>query len=353
MGIEPKHSTAKLHTNSGVQHTAGTSERRLLELAWSFAGPLIIETSLRLGVFEALKNGSRTVEEVARATGASPRGVRVLADALVGLQLIDRRGARYRLTEDSAEMLVRDARRFRGDFFRYLSDEVVPCWLRLTDTVRTGIPARRVNTEAGGTRFFREFVESLFALRIDAARVLASTLQVERMRGPVSVLDVGAGSAVWSIALAQRSSNVRVTAVDWKGLLPVARRMTQREGVADRYRFVPGDIAAAKFGSGHQIAVLGHILHSEGGMRSKRLLRKVHRALAPGGRVAIAEFLIDDSRRGPLVSLAFAVNMLLYTDAGSAFTFREIASWLREAGFTGVRKVQAPAPSPLIVARRK
>jgi hypothetical protein len=50
--------------------------------------------------------------------------------------------------------------------------------------------------------------------------------------------------------------------------------------------------------------------------------------------------------------LIFAVNMLLHTDAGDAFTFAEIGSWLAEAGFKDVRRLEAPAPSPLILATK-
>ena len=72
----------------------------------------------------------------------------------------------------------------------------------------------------------------------------------------------------------------------------------------------------ADFGDGHQVATLGQILHSEGVERSRALLRRTHAALAPGGTLAIAEFLVDADRRGPMSALIFAVNMLVNTEAG-------------------------------------
>jgi hypothetical protein len=44
--------------------------------------------------------------------------------------------------------------------------------------------------------------------------------------------------------------------------------------------------------------------------------------------------------------------MLLHTTAGDTFTFAEIAAWLREAGFVNPRLLEAPAPSPLVLATR-
>ena len=143
-----------------------------------------------------------------------------------------------------------------------------------------------------------------------------------------------------------------MTAVDWPGVLDVTRKVATRLGVAGRFSFVAGDLATADFGRGHHIATLGHILHSEGERRGRALLKKTFKALAKGGTIAIAEFLVDDARTGPPVSLIFAVNMLVNTDEGDTWSFDEIAGWLREAGFRDPRTIEAPGPSPLILATK-
>jgi hypothetical protein len=144
-----------------------------------------------------------------------------------------------------------------------------------------------------------------------------------------------------------------VTAVDWDGVLPVTKRVAARHGVADRFAFVAGDLDSAAFGTGHQVATLGHILHSEGIERSKALLKKTFSALAPGGTIAIAEWLVAEDRNGPTPGLIFAVNMLVNTDHGDTFSFGEIARWLVAAGFTNPRLMEdLPCPSPLILANK-
>jgi len=93
-------------------------------------------------------------------------------------------------------------------------------------------------------------------------------------------------------------------------------------------------------------------LHSEGEERSRSLLKKTFRALKSGGTIAIAEWLVNDERTQPLPPLMFAVQMLVNTENGDTFTFNEIKSWLEKAGFKKVRKVEAPRPSPLILATK-
>jgi hypothetical protein len=128
--------------------------------------------------------------------------------------------------------------------------------------------------------------------------------------------------------------------------------MVARFGLSDRFSFREGDLDEADFGSGYTVATLGHILHSEGEERSKSLLKKTFHALASGGTIAIAEFLVNADRTGPMNGLSFAINMLVNTDCGGTFSFEEIGAWLGEAGFVNARTLATHGPSPLILATK-
>jgi ubiquinone/menaquinone biosynthesis C-methylase UbiE len=242
---------------------------------------------------------------------------------------------------------------YQGKFLEHISGQLIPRWLTLSETVRTGKPASSaVEQEEGGAEFFEQFVESLFPMSYMATQAVGEHLGLPAATAEVRVLDVAAGSGVWGIGLAQMSPHVRVTAQDWARVLGVTQRMAQRTGVSDRMTFLAGDLHDVDFGGGFDVATLGHILHSEGVEGSRRLLKKVFDALSPGGTIVIGEFVVDDDRRGPPGPLIFAVNMLVNTERGDAFTFSQIRAWLEEAGFGKIRQLEAPAPSPLILATK-
>jgi SAM-dependent methyltransferase len=271
---------------------------------------------------------------------------------LVGFELLTRDDdGRYALTPESDTFLVSFKLSFMGGIFRHMSSQLLPNWLHLSDIVGSGKPATAVNSAAEGASFFAKFVEDI-PLSYPSARMLADALNLAAATGPVSVLDLASGSGVWGIALAQDSPHVTVCAVDWPDVLPVTRRVAEQFGVGPQFTMVGGDLLQADFGNSHQVATLGHILHSDGIERSRALLRRTHAALAPGGTIAIAEFLVDADRRGPLNGLIFAVNMLVNTESGNTYSFDEIAGWLTEAGFTNPRQLPGPGPSPLILATR-
>jgi len=326
---------------------------RLMQFGFAYAPPLIIGAAVSNKVFDSLASGAKTVAQLSKETGAPARGLRVIMNALVGLELLKKdRREKYSLTPESTAFLLSNKPSTQAGFFGTILPQLISRWLRLADVVRDGQPAVAVNQETEGTEFFSQLVENIIPMSYPSAQALGDHLKVSKAKNDIRVLDLAAGSGIWGIALAQKSPRVRVTAVDWAGMIPTTKRITRKFGVADRFQFIEGDLLEANFGTGYNIATLGHILHSEGEERSRQLLKKTFRALKSGGTIAIAEWLVNDERTEPLPSLMFAVQMLVNTEKGDTFSFNEIKTWLEEAGFKKVCKLEAPGPSPLILARK-
>lgn len=323
-----------------------------MQLAWGCLPTLIIQAALRHRVFDVLDGTARDLAELSRETGASVRGLRAVANALVGLGLLAKEGERYQLTDESRTFLVKGKPGYHGGLFGHVCTQLLPKWMQLEEVVRTGNPAAAATQRQNAAAYFAAFVESLFPLSYPAARKLGEHLGVSSAAAPFSILDVGAGSGVWGIALAEQSAPARVWAVDWPEVLEITRATAERHGLADRFTLSPGDLLEADFGAGHRIATVGHILHGQGADCNRRLLERIFAALAPGGTVAIMEFLPNDDRTGPPPPLLFAVNMLVHTPEGDTFTFAEIGAWLRETGFVNPRLLDVPAVSPLILATK-
>jgi len=336
-----------------IPGAAPVTPERILQFAWGYVPPLVLEAAIRHRVFDLLDGGPRTIAEIHKETGASERGLSAIMNVLVGLNFLgkDKQGS-FSLTPESAAFLVSTKPGFQGGLIRHTSGQLIPKWLHLNEVVETGQPVAAVNEEGTGAGFFQVFVNDIFPMSFPAAQTLARHLHGNGAGSPVRVLDLAAGSGVWGIAMAQGSQQVRVTAVDWPEVIPVTRKTVAGFGLADRFSFLGGDLLKIDFGSDHTVATLGHILHSEGRERSRALLAKTFHALAPGGTIAIAEFLVNPDRTGPLNGLFFAVNMLVNTDSGDTYSFEEISGWLEDAGFIHARTLESPGPSPLILATK-
>jgi ubiquinone/menaquinone biosynthesis C-methylase UbiE len=329
---------------------------RILQIVSGYQPLYVLATALDLKLFSAIAKGSVTRRALATATGSSERGLERLLDALAALELLTREGfgeeARYGLTPEAHSYLLEEQPSYLGGYVRFAAYRLSEQWRGLTECVRTGEPITSLDKPEEGTAFWDELVDLLFPwnypLACIAGREVARGLSTTAPR----LLDVAAGSGVWGIAAAQANPGLSVVAFDLQGVLSHARRNVERFRLGERFEFREGNIRQDSLGEAEfDAAVLGQICHSEGEVHSRRLFEKVARALKPGGTIVIADMLAAEDRSGPLFTLMYALTMLISTTDGNTFKLSEYDTWLRAAGFTNVRLLEAMGQTLLLATR--
>ncbi len=327
------------------------ARERLQQLTFSFAPTRVLMTALQLDLFSHIAAGHRTAADIARAAGANERGTRMVLDALAGLELLTKGGGQYELTPVARQYLARGSSDYMGSMLE--SERLWEAWAHLTEVVKSGKPFRNVTEQKDAEDFFKILVRSLHVTNRPLAQRATEALGAGTTRRGLRVLDIGCGSGVWGISIAEADEEARVTALDFPKVLEITREYAGRHKVAGRFEYLPGDLREADLGENrYDVAVLGNIAHSEGERSSRALFRRIHRALRPGGRLAIADMIPNDERTGPPFALIFAINMLLNTEEGDTFTLAEYKAWLTEAGFARVETADIGSHSPLLIAHR-
>ena len=150
---------------------------------------------------------------------------------------------------------------------------------------------------------------------------------------PLKILDIAAGHGLYGLAFAKRNPQAEVVAVDWANVLEVAKENAQAAGVSDRYHTIAGSAFDVDYGSGYDIVLLTNFLHHFDAATCETLLRKVNASLANGGRAVTLEFIPNPDRVSPPQAAAFSMMMLGTTPTGDAYTFSELETMFRNAGF--------------------
>jgi len=334
-------------------YAAEVSPAELLTGTFGFAITSVLVAAVELDLFTAIDRGGNTVEKLAEQTSCSPRGLRILLNALAGIGHLAKEDGRYVLTPFAAIYLSKKSPRYAGGVALH-SKMLRDNWDHLAEVVRSGRSRHSAEAEEDRGAFFSEFVGSLYGMNAPAAEAVARFLSSPEPPSPCCVLDVGAGSGVWGLALAKSVPHAKVTVADWPAVIEkAAKQFVARENLTDRYSYLPGNFREVDFGeSAFDVAYLGHVCHSEGAENSRRLFQRLHRALKAGGRLVIADMLPDEERREATFPLLFAVNMLVNTDEGDTFTFGEYRQWLEGSGFGEVRALEVPAQSPVLIAAK-
>ena len=167
------------------------------------------------------------------------------------------------------------------------------------------------------------------------------------------MLDIAAGHGLFGIAVLRASAGAQVTAVDWRNVLEVARENARKFGVADRYSTLPGSVFDVDIGSGYDLVLIPNFLHHFDVPTNEELLRKLHAALVPGGRLATLEFVPNEDRVSPPMPATFALIMLAETPSGDAYTRAELEAMMRNTGFVDHEfHAMPPSPHSVLISRR-
>ena len=310
-----------------------------------------IKAAVELDVFTAIAEGAGDAAAIGKRTGAAERGIEALANYLTVMGFLEKDDGRYRLTPSSAVFLDRRSPAFLGDIHRFLAaPEIVQ--LTLADPaafVRNGGSIGLANM-APDDPVWVEFARHMAPFMGPVAQAIAAHFAA-LPPAPRRILDIAAGHGLFGIAFARQFPDAEVTALDWDNVLEVARENAAAAKLGTRFKTLVGSAFDVDFGGPYDVVLMPNFLHHFDEATCVGLLRKARAALAPGGRLAISEFVPNEDRVSPPRPAMFAYIMLATTQAGTAFPASALERMLTAAGFRQTGFVPLPpSPQTLIVA---
>jgi hypothetical protein len=206
------------------------TEPSVFETALAYQETAALTAAVKLDVFSLIGAGSTTVDALVSATGASPRGLRILCDYLTVIGLLQKQGTNYDLTPVARRFLDRSSPLAMGDCVDFLA---APEMLALVlddpvSYVRRG-GAEGLSVIAPDHPVWVRFARAMapFAA-LTAKRVAAYVATLPQ--SPLTVLDVAAGHGLYGIEVARAVPAALVTAVDWAGSSRLRGRMRRPPG---------------------------------------------------------------------------------------------------------------------------
>jgi SAM-dependent methyltransferase len=289
----------------------------------------VVDAAHRLGVLRVLTRSPRTATELARDLDLDPPATSRLLDTLVQLGLLRR---------DAGGSCAADPVVVGG------LEKVTEAWSALSAVVRTGVPVTPADTADGAAAFYPSCARQLGAWFAPAAARLGELLSPP----PGRILDIGAGAAPWSIAIAAGSEHTHVTALDLPALLPVTRAAVTEAGLATRFSYLAGDVFQTDLpAAAFDLALVGNLCHLFGPELNRTLLAKLRHCVRPGGRIAIVDVLPTTDPLRQLAISRYELGLLLRTSAGRVYPLTAYLTWSAEAGFPGLTSFPLPSDPPM------
>ncbi|HYI66039.1 MAG TPA: methyltransferase [Candidatus Limnocylindrales bacterium] len=284
----------------------------------------------KLGVFEALRDGSRSAQAVADTCGTDARATEKLLNLLVTMRYVRHRGGAYAIARHVRRWLLADAPGSIRDVI--LMKELEWSWIdQLEAFVRDGRPL-----DVHGTMSPDDWGAYQRGMRAQAnplAPWLARRVPVPA--GARDMLDIGGSHGYFSVVLCRRHPELRATVLDLPDAVEHAAPILAREGMGERVVLRAGDALADDLGeAAYDLILIFSLVHHFDDATNRRLVARAARALRPGGYLVIGDALRPSSpgqggQQGAFFDLYFAL-----TSESGLWTFDEMRSWQVAAGLT-------------------
>jgi hypothetical protein len=327
-------------TGAAMQNTPWTPPE-LLKMSGSYWNSCTLHAGVDLDLFTPLTETPATAKQLARRLDLDERGLGMLLDALVCLELLNKKGRLYRATPFARQYLSTDSPGYLGHIILH-HHHLVASWANLGETIRSGQPSRRRVSHEADERERQSFLLGMFNLAMLLAPKVAREIDLAGRR---HLLDLGGGPGTYAIHFCQQHPDLRATVFDLSTTRPFAEQTIRQFNLEDRIHFAAGDFQHDPLPDRYDVAWLSHVLHGEGEQGCAEMLKKTVAALEPGGLLLVQEFILEDSRDRPLFPALFSLNMLLGTPEGKAYSDGEIRALLKSAGLHKIERVPLELPN--------
>jgi len=325
--------------------------RQMMQFIWPGAmAAQGLYVAAKLGLADLLKDGPKSVDELAHLTAAHEPSLRRLLRALTSLGVFSQDAAGHFQNTDLSETLrtdhpesIRAWAIFLGAPFLWRS------WGELYETVLSGQPA--VNRIYGGS-----FWAYLAAHPDDAAVFNAAMSAGSEMTVPWileaydfsrfdRVVDVGGGHGALLHAVLSKNPKVRGVLYDFPAVVAGAASLWSG-AVAARCEVRGGDFFAG-IPEGGDAYVLQRIVHDWDDDNALRILKNCRRAIKRDGRLLVIELVLKPSCQ-PDPGQEFSDVLMLTLVGGRERTESDFQALLGGAGFSLTSVIPTAGPPSII-----
>ena len=306
--------------------------QRLFGTVAGFAQSQMLFAGVELGLFDRLRERACAMDEWPAFSGLPESGAAALLQGLIATGLLERRGDRIALSIDGLVVATDPGLRAMILHNRLLYEDMADPVAMLR-----GGGAGRIASfwpYDGGSGDAAGYA----ALMAESQSFVADAVIAGFDFGAAShVLDLGGGDGRFIAELARRFPKLRLSLADLPPVLEVARDSLRRQGLAGRVALLPADKSFPQA----DVVTLVRVLHDHDDASAAAMIARGAKALAPGGRLVIAEPM---AQRGRDPQTAYFAAYFAAMRSGRLRTPVALRHLLRNAGLKPSRKLRRPSP---------
>lgn len=172
----------------------------------------------------------------------------------------------------------------------------------------------------------RHFMKHMNAQSYCCAKAFPVSLGIDSLTTPKVMLDIGGGSAIYSIeAVKSNPDFLKGIVLELPAIKPITEEYISNAGLEASISVQSGDFFSAEpFPSNVDYVLFSNILHDWSDATNMKLIKKAFDCLSPGGKIVISELLLaDDVKSSSSAATSMNIVMIPHTK-GRQYTKRVI-----------------------------
>jgi len=316
----------------------------IMQVAAGFMAAKHLFAAGELGLFAALADGPLDLDALALAVAAPRRTVRISADAMAALGLLELDAERRYLNSPvTAHYLAGRTPADLRPFLRFWDRLSYPAWNGLEGAIRAD-SSRPIELDAEGNAIFAAGVEAITA---GAAQALAHLPEL----GPARrLLDVAGGTGSFLLPALTAHPALHATLWEVPEIAEIARGRLAGSPVTDRIEVIGGDALADPIPADHDAILIANFAHLLPPAANAELLRRLRDGSPPGAALLLVDFWTNAAHTEPPIAALLAGEFLLVGGKGDVYSVDEVRSWLTDAGWSFDEHRPLAGPQTLVVA---
>lgn len=294
----------------------------------------IVRAARDAGITATLGEAPISSQEIACRIGANARASRLLMQVLEGLGYAHRTEQGYVATKELTDMR-------RDPSFN---------WKHLPQFLATGQPWKEIDKTLED---LDDFYVSFFGdvEYGEQMRPVADAVAARLESRPRRILDIGAGTGVWSLAMATLLPDATVTGVDLPDVLEAHfKRRAAKLDVGDRADSRPGDFHTLAYEPNtYDRVVMGQSFHFVRELEAAFFLDKIAKTLTPGGDLVIIHHFADATAEQRLSRCLYELRLAMRSRGTKNYSPAEIEAMCARAGLSLVSSFDVDGPAFLSV----
>ena len=278
-------------------------------------------------------------------------------DALHGLGFLTRTGimetAQYSNSLDTEVFLDKKKPSYIGGILEMMDSRLYGFWDNLEEGLKTGTPQ---NEAKNGVNIFEEiykdpeiletFVNGMTGVQIGNFMAFAKQFVFSSIN---TLTDAGGSAGYLSLMVAKENPHMNCVSFDLPPIDPITNATIKKFHLEDRVKSKSGNFFTEPIPSADLI-VMGNILHDWNEEEKIKLMQNAYDSLPESGIFVAIENIIDEERKNNVFGLLMSLNMLIETEGGFDYTFKDFCRWGEKVGFKSFHLMPLAGPASAAIA---